>query len=509
VQFNAFSIHENLTALSGTPLMYRNLLSMEVEELLLTQPLDGAVLLGGCDKTIPALLMGAASANLPCVVVAAGTALPGSVRGRSIGCWDITAALDAVTAGEEDASLLDEMTASMNGSVGTCAIMGTANTMASLAEALGMSPSASAMIPAAHPQRIVAAEEAGRLAVEAWRRNARPRDILTADAFDNAIRVLHALGGSTNAVIHLVAVARRAGVPLTLDRFDALGRTTPFLVDIAPSGARFAEDFFTAGGVPGLMRELLPLLHANSFTVAGRSVRESVATATIDRAVIASLDAPLRPDGGLVVLRGNVAPDGAILKVAAANTRLLKHRGRAIVFESVEDIAARADSVEIQPDDVLVLRNQGPIGYPGMPHVGDLPIPAALRRRGIHDMVRISDATISGTRGGTLIVHVAPEAAVGGALALLRTGDIVQLDAQERRLDMLVPPDELGRRHEALRLDLRIPRRGFANLYVRHVLQAPEGCDFDFLGSEPDAVEDGAARPTPGSARAVAQTPST
>jgi dihydroxy-acid dehydratase len=489
LEFNALSVHENLTAMHATALMYRNFLAMEVEELLCSQPLDGAVLLGGCDKTIPALLMGAASANIPCVVLAGGPSVPGRVRGQRVGCWNINSAWHSVRAGEQEPRYLDDLVTCMNGSFGTCDIMGTASTMASACEALGMSVPGSAVIPAVDPRREQIGRESGMCVVETLRRGLRPSDIMTPDAFDNAIRVVHALGGSTNAVIHLIAIARRLGIPLSPERFDTLSRTTPFLGNVAPSGEHWIEEFAAAGGVPAVMHELLPLLHRDAVTVTGATVRENVAGAvTSDRNVIASRDAPLGAEGGLAIVRGTLAPDGAVIKVSAATPELLRHRGRALVFDSRESLLSAVvdDSLEVSVSDVMILRNQGPTGYPGMPHSGDLPIPARLRRQGVRDMVRVSDATISGTRGGTLVVHVTPEAAVGGPLALVRTGDFVELDVSRRQLDLDVPKEEMDRRRAAWRAPAAKVKRGYAWLYIHHVLQANEGCDFDFLG--PDGV---------------------
>ncbi len=487
VEFNAFSIHENLTTLHATSLMYRNLLALEVEELLLSQPLDGAVLIGGCDKTLPALLMGAASADIPCIILAGGPSVPGRVRGQRVGCWSISPAWQEVAAGRADAGLLDELVARMNGSYGTCDVMGTANTMASLCEALGMSLPGTAVIPAVDPSRSFAAERTGGQAVELARSGLRPSDIMTEGAFENAVSVLHAIGGSTNAIIHLIAIARRLGIRLALERFDALSRTTPFLANVAPSGEHWIEDFWAAGGTPAVMRELLPLLNTETVTVTGRTVRENVEKWGVgNRSVIAALETPLTPEGGLAILRGSLAPRGAALKVSAASPDLLRHRGRALVFESREQLLASMsdEDLDVTADDVLILRNQGPLGYPGMPHTGDLPIPVKLRRQGVRDMVRISDATISGTRGGTLIVHAAPEAAVGGPIAFVRTGDLVEIDVPSRRLDLLVPHEELESRRREWRSPEPRARRGYAWLYCSHALQADEGCDFDFSGPE-------------------------
>lgn len=489
VEFPSFSIHENLTALNATPLMYRNLVSMETEELILTQPLDGVVLIGGCDKTIPAQLMAAASANLPAIILAGGPSDPGRVRGRRVGCWDIARAWQDVAAGRVDPDYLTELEDGMNGSCGTCDVMGTASTMAALAEALGMSLPGSAAIPAMDPRRRHAAEATGQQAVELVRRGLRPSDVMTEGAFHNAMRVLMAIGGSTNGIIHLIAIARRLGISLRLDHFDALSRSTPFICNVAPSGEYWIEDFFNAGGIPAVMRELRPLIDLDARTVTGRTVGElTSAGPQPDRRVIRPLDNPLEPEGGLAIVFGSLAPDGAVIKQSAASPRLLRHRGRALVFDTLEQLtAAMADeTLDVTAEDVLVLRGQGPKGAPGMPHTGNLPVPTKLRRSGVLDMVRVSDATMSGTAIGTIVLHVAPESAIGGPLGLLRTGDEIVLDVPARRLDVLLTEAELAARRAHWQPPASRARRGFPWLYVQHVLQAPEGCDWDFLS--PDGV---------------------
>ncbi len=492
VEFPSFSIHENMTALNATPLMYRNLVSMETEELILAQPMDGVVLLGGCDKTIPAQLMAAASANLPAIILAGGPSVPGRVRNRRVGCWDISRAWQDVAAERVDAGYLDELEAGMNGSCGTCDVMGTASTMASLAEALGMSLPGSALIPAMDPRRRQMAEETGAQAVALVRANLRPSDILTEGAFTNAARVLMATAGSTNGIIHLMAVARRAGVPLPLDAFDRLSRTTPFVCNVAPSGEYWIEDVFDAGGVPSIMHTLRPLLDLDARTVTGQTVGDNLAGAGPgDPRIITGLDRPLAPDGGLAILFGNLAPTGAVIKQSAASPALLQHRGRALVFDSPAALgqAMLDDSLEVRADHVLVLRNQGPVGAPGMPHSGNLPLPRKLRREGVLDMVRLSDATMSGTAAGTIVLHVTPESAVGGPLALVQTGDEIVLDMSGRRLDVVLTDAELAERRRNWVPPQPAARRGYIWLYLQHVLQASEGCDFDFLG--PDGVAAG------------------
>ena len=457
-------------------MLYRNLLAMETEELLRSYPFDGAVLLGGCDKTTPALVMGALSAGLPFVFVPAGPMLRARWRGQTLGSgsdvWKYWAELRAGAISEQDWQSIEERIAS---SPGHCMTMGTASTMTAAVEALGLTMPGASSIPAAdadHPRMAVAA---GRRIV------ALPRVRLTREAFENAIRVVLALGGSTNAVIHLLAMAGRAGVSLSLDDFDALSRSVPVLANIRPSGTYLMQDFFDAGGLRGLMSRLE--LH-DAPTVSGLGMSEVLAGAAVyDDDVIRPLENPVAPEGGLAVLRGSLAPDGAVIKHAAASERLLRHTGPAVVFEDYDDMAARIDdpSLDVTPESVLVLRNAGPLGGPGMPEWGMLPIPKKLLRAGVRDMVRISDARMSGTAYGTCVLHVAPEAFAGGPLALVRNGDLVRLDVPARRLDLLVPEEELAARRSSW-----VPRefpaaRGYERLFAAHVTQANEGCDFDFL----------------------------
>jgi dihydroxy-acid dehydratase len=466
-------------------MLFRNLMSMDVEESIRANPLDGVVLLGGCDKTTPALLMGAASADVPAVLVTGGPQLNGNWRGEEVGsCTDCRRYQTELRAGRITEADWADLQGNIVRSAGHCMTMGTASTMACVVEALGIAPPGNGATPAADSRRLQIAETAGRLAVELAERDVRPSHILTPRAFDNAIRVLHAIGGSTNAIIHLMAIAGRLGIDLRLERFDELARTTPFLLDLKPSGRFLMEDFFHAGGLPALMAELASLLDLNVQTVTGRSHRENIAGAKVWNAeVIRPSSKSLSPEGGLAILRGSLAPTGAVIKPTAATPTLLKHRGRAVVFNDHDDLNRRIDSpdLDVKPDDVLVLRNAGPVGGPGMPEWGFLPIPKKLLAAGVRDMVRLSDARMSGTAFGTVVVHVTPESAAGGPLALVRDGDLIELDVPDRRLDLLVELPELARRH------LEQPRarpgasRGYQWLYAKHVLQADTGCDFDFL----------------------------
>lgn len=466
-------------------MLYRNLMSMDVEASITANPLDGVVLLGNCDKTTPALLMGAASADLPAILVTGGPQLKAHWRGQELGsCTDCRRLQHELRAGrisEEDWTDLQEH---IIRSPGHCMVMGTASTMAALTEALGIALPGNAAIPAVDSRRSQLAEIAGRQVVELVRREIRPSHILTANAFTNAIRVLHALGGSTNAIIHLIALAGRVGIDLPLSRFDELARTTPVLVDLKPAGRFLMEDFFYAGGVPALMLQLAPLLHLDSPTVTGKTLGENLAAIHFhDVNVIRTLDQPLQAEGGLVVLRGSLAPNGAILKTAAASPHLLRHRGRAVVFEDHDDLCQRIDDpqLNVTADDILVMKQGGPLGGPGMPEWGFLPLPRKLLQQGVRDMVRISDARMSGTAFGTVVVHVSPESAAGGPLAAVRTGDLINLDVEKRCLDVLVEPAEIERRLQDTPPPCHRPRRGYEWLYSQHVLQADQGCDFDFL----------------------------
>jgi dihydroxy-acid dehydratase len=492
LEFPTISLGENF--MKPTTMLFRNLMAMDVEECIRAYPLDSVVLIAGCDKTVPAQLMGAASAGVPAIMLTGGPAEPGIYRGREIGVGtDLWRQADDLRAGRITAADFEEFEAAMTPSVGHCNELGSASTMAAIVEALGLALPGTAAIPAVDARRSVAAELTGRRAVALARERLTPDAILTAEAFDNAITTLMALGGSTNAVIHLLALAGRVGVPLTLERFDEIGRRTPVLANLRPSGEYLFEDFFYAGGVPALLKELAPLLHGETLTVTGRTISDEIADAQVTNSeVISPLDAPRTRDGGVAVLRGSLAPDGAILKLAAAAPHLFRHRGRAVVFEDVYDLAARVDDPALDVDDesVLVLKNAGPIGGPGMPEWGQLPIPQKLLRHGVTDLVRISDARMSGTAFGTVILHVAPEAAAGGPLAAVEDGDPIVLDVAERRLDLDVPAPELRRRLANTPAAPPKYRRGYGALFLEHVLQANEGCDFDFLRKLPDEEAD-------------------
>ena len=469
-----------------TTMLYRNLMSMDVEESITANPLDGVVLLGGCDKTTPALLMGAASADVPAILVTSGPQLKGNWRGEELGsCTDCRRYHQELRAGQITEEEWAELQSCILRSPGHCMVMGTASTMAAIAEALGMALPGSAAIPAPDSRRLQMAEEAGRQIVKiVGREDLLPSRILTLPAFENAIRALHAMGGSTNAIVHLTAIAGRVGIELPLDLFDDLSRATPFMLNLKPSGERLMEDFYYAGGMPALMNELSPLLHLDAPTVTGRKLGETIAGATVhDRGVIARTDEPLDPEGGLAVLMGSLAPQGAVIKQAAASPDLVTHRGRAVVFEDHDDMARRIDDpdLDVNPEDVLVMRNAGPVGGPGMPEWGFLPLPRKLLEQGVRDMVRISDARMSGTAFGTVVVHVTPESAVGGPLAAVRDGDIIELDVSNRRLDLLVDEQEVHRRLAGVSKGKDHHRRGYGWMFARHVLQADQGCDFDFL----------------------------
>ena len=499
VEFPVISLGESL--MKPTTMLYRNLMAMDVEESIRSYPLDGVVLLTGCDKTNPASIMGAASANVPSIVVTGGPMLNGRWRGRELGsCSDCWHYHEELRAGRITEVEFEEIENSMSRSNGHCMTMGTASTMACVTEALGLTLPGAAAIPAVDSRRAQVAEAAGRKIVELVERDVRPADILTDGAFLNAIRVLHAISGSTNAILHLIAYAGRVGVDLPLSRFDELCRSTPWLVNLKPAGEHLMEDFFYAGGLPAVMAQIADLLDREAMTVTGRTVGENLAetpTEIVDRNVIRPADDPLDAGGSLVVLHGSLCPDGAVMKISAADPRFLQHEGRAVVFEDIHDLAARVDeeTLDVDEDSVMVLRHGGPVGAPGMPEWGHLPIPAKLLKRGVTDLLRISDARMSGTSYGAVVLHVAPEAAVGGPLALVETGDWIRLDVRGRRLDLLVEPRELERRRAAWEPPERKDERGYRRLYEDHVLQANEGCDFDFLrGRSPVVVAAGTSR---------------
>ncbi len=474
------SIGEN--QMRPTAMLYRNLAAMAVEEMIRANPVDGVVLLGGCDKTIPALLMGACSVDLPALVVAGGPMLTGTWRGRPLGCGtDVWRLSEEMRAGTITADEFRAAEQSMIRSRGHCNTMGTASTMACVTEALGMTLPGNAGIPAPDSRLLQLAHHAGRRIVRMVEEDLTPSRVLGPGSFRNALATLAAIGGSTNAVVHLLAIAGRVGVPLSLDDVDAF-HDVPLLVNLQPAGAHLMEDFFRAGGLRAVLREIRDRLDPEAITVLGRPLVEGLETAEIvDPTVIRPAADPLKPAAGIAVLRGNLAPDGAIIKPAAASPHLLRHRGRAIVFESPEELHHRLDDPDLDVDEtsVMVLRGCGPKGYPGMPEVGNMPLPAKLLERGVRDIVRISDARMSGTAYGTVVLHVAPESAAGGPLALVRTGDEITLDVERRLLQLEVPDDELARRRPVL--PERTLRGGYEALYVEHVMQADKGADLDFL----------------------------
>jgi dihydroxy-acid dehydratase len=479
--------------ISPTAMLYRNLMAMDTEEMIRAQPIDGVVLLANCDKTTPAQLMGAASADLPAIMLTGGPMLNGRWRGQDLGaCTDCRRYWTEYRAGTIGESELGELEEALFRSAGHCMVMGTASTMASIAEAIGMMLPGAAAIPAPDSGRLRVAEETGRRIVAMVNEDLRPSRILTRDAFENAIRVCVAIGGSTNAVVHLAALARRAGVDVPLDLWDDLSRETPMVASLRPAGKFQMQELHEAGGIRAVMRELLPLLHGQAMTVTGKSVAENVGAAAESnrRDVVATLDRPFAPEGGIAVLRGNLAPDGAIIKHAAASPHLLQHRGTAIVFDSVDEMTRRINDPELPVTEksVLVLRNAGPVGGPGMPEAGMIPIPAKLLAAGIRDMVRISDARMSGTAYGTVVLHVAPEAAVGGPLAAVADGDEIVLDVPARSLSFLVSDAEIARRLAEPRqfANGTSAKRGYGWLYANHVLQANDGCDFDFCAADWD-----------------------
>jgi L-arabonate dehydrase len=484
LEFPVMSLGEPL--LRPTSMLFRNLVSMDVEESIRANPIDGVVLLMGCDKTTPALLMGAASCDLPTIGLSGGPMLSGKYRGRDLGSgtglWHMA---EEVQTGARTQAEFVVAESCMNRSKGHCMTMGTASTMACVVEALGLSLPGNAAIPAVDARRIRLAHLTGRRIVAMIAEDLRLSTLLTREAFENAVRTCAAIGGSTNAVVHLLALAGRVGVPLKLADFDRLGSHIACLVNLQPAGRYLMEDFYYAGGLPVVLKELLEagLLHGAAATVNGRSLAANIADAeNYNPEVITPCSAPFKADAGIAVLAGNLAPRGAIIKPAAASPELLRHRGRAVVFESIEDLNARINDEALVVDrtSVLVLKNCGPRGYPGMPEVGNLPLPSKLLREGVRDMVRISDARMSGTAYGTVVLHISPEAAVGGPLALVENGDIIVLDVADRRLSLEVDEGVLALRQEKWRAP-RMPQRGYARLYVEHVLQADDGVDFDFL----------------------------
>ncbi|HEX3775446.1 MAG TPA: L-arabinonate dehydratase [Polyangiaceae bacterium] len=483
VELPAIALSENFQ--KPTTMLYRNLLAMEAEELLRSYPADGAVLMGGCDKTTPGLMMGALSMNLPTIFLPAGPMLPGNWRGNKLGSgtdvWKYWAELRAGNISESD---WQEIESGIARSYGTCMTMGTASTMTSAVEALGFTLPMASSIPAVDARHQQMATACGRRIVDMVWEDLKPSEIANDKSFDNAITTVLALGGSTNAVVHLLAMARRAEVPLSLARFDELSRRVPVLANLRPSGQYLMDDFFLAGGLPALLKELSPLLDLSRPTVNGQTLGVNIESARVfDEDVIRGLNQPVFGAGGLVVLHGNLAPNGAVMKPAAAEKRLLEHSGRAVVFDSYDEMAARIDdpNLDVDENSVLVLRNAGPKGGPGMPEWGQLPIPKKLLARGVRDLLRISDARMSGTSYGACVLHVAPEAYVGGPLALLHEGDIVAIDVAERKLDMRVSEAELTSRRAAMKPREPYYVRGYGQMFSNHIRQADEGCDFDFL----------------------------
>jgi dihydroxy-acid dehydratase len=485
VEFPTISLGE--VFLNPTSLKYRNLMSMDTEEMVRAQPMDAVVLMGGCDKTVPAQLMGAVSAARPAIMLVAGPMMTGRHRGERLGaCTDCRRFWAQHRAGKVDAEEIELVEGRLATTAGTCAVMGTASTMACLAEALGMILPGTAAIPAVHADRLRAAEATGAAAVRLIGSDLTPDRLINEKSVENALRVLLALGGSTNAIIHLTAIAGRAGVKVSLDQLNTLSDTTPVLVNLKPVGNGYMEDFFAGGGMGAVMRELQDLLHLDVMTATGETLGERLAADPdpwVDRSIIAPRAQPLEPQGGLVALFGNIAPRGAILKRSAADASLFEHEGRAVVFTSLADLAARVDdpALDIAPDDIMVLQNAGPNAPEAMPEAGYLPIPKKLAAAGVKDMIRVSDARMSGTAFGTIVLHVTPDAASGGPLALVRTGDRIKLSVKARRIDLLVAEAELKKRAAEVRPVAEKPTRGYAKLYAQEILGADEGCDFGFL----------------------------
>ena len=484
MDFPTISIHESFA--QPTSMLTRNLMSMDTEEMIRAQPMDAVVLIGGCDKTVPAQLMGAASANIPAVQLITGSMLTGSHRGERVGaCTDCRRYWGKFRAGEVDAQEIDAVNNQLVASVGTCSVMGTASTMACIAEALGMTVPGGASPPAVTSDRMRVAEQSGALAVQMAHTGRSVDKVLTAKAFENAMRVLLAIGGSTNGIVHLTAIAGRMGFEVDLQALDRMGRETPVLLDLKPSGQHYMEDFHAAGGMATLLRALKPFLHLDAMTVTGRTLGEEMALhpAPFKQDVVRPLNNPIYPQGGIAVLQGNLAPGGAIIKQSAASAALMEHEGRAVVFDNLHDMASRIDSMQldVQASDILVLKNIGPKGAPGMPEAGALPIPKKLALQGVKDMVRISDGRMSGTAFGTVVLHVVPEAAVGGPLQYVQNGDRIRLSVAQRTLELLVSPQELARRQAVAPCTEPTAERGYRKLFLQTVTQADQGVDFDFL----------------------------
>jgi dihydroxy-acid dehydratase len=486
VRFPTISIGESFA--QPTSMYLRNLMAMDTEEMLRAQPMDAVVLIGGCDKTVPAQLMGAASAGLPAIQLITGSMLTGSHRGETVGaCTDCRRYWARFRAGEIDQQEIDAVNNQLVPSIGTCSVMGTASTMACIAEALGMTVPGGASPPAVTAGRMRVAEQTGSTVVQMAKSRLTIDKVLTEKAFENAMRVLLAIGGSTNAIVHLTAIAGRMGFEVDLKALDRMGRETPVLLDLKPSGQHYMEHFDAAGGMATLLRELAPLLHLDALTVTGRTLGEELerASPAFPQDVVRPRGNPIYPQGGIAVLEGNLAPGGAIIKQSAADAKLMEHEGRAVVFEGLQDLAERIDSddLDVQAEDILVLKNIGPKGAPGMPEAGYIPLPRKLARQGVKDMVRISDGRMSGTAFGTIVLHVTPESAIGGPLAYVRNGDRIRLSVSGRELRLLVSDEELARRAKEQPLQVPTAERGFRKLFLAHVTQADQGVDFDFLAA--------------------------
>ena len=486
VDFPTITLHESFA--HPTSMFLRNLMSIDTEEMIRAQPLDACVLIGGCDKTVPALLMGAASANVPAIMLVTGPMLTGDHKGERLGaCTDCRRFWARYRADEIDADEINAVNAKLAPTAGTCMVMGTASTMACVTEALGMMLPGGACIPAVMSERLRNAEATGARAVAIAKEGLTPGKIMTPDAFENALTMLLAIGGSTNAIVHLAAMAGRLGIEIDLDAFDRMGSQTPVLVDLKPTGQHYMEDLEKAGGVVTILRELRPLLKSKALTITGKTLGQNIDAAPRGwkQDVVRSFKNPIFKNGGIAVLRGNLAPGGAIVKQSAATPALMQHEGRAVVFDSLDDMAARIDSpgLDVTPDDVLVLRNAGPKGAPGMPEAGYIPIPKKLAQQGIKDMVRISDARMSGTAFGSIVLHITPESAIGGALALVKTGDRIRLDVPKRKLELLVSAKELAARRKQWKTPKarKGDERGYRKLFLDTVQQADRGCDFEFL----------------------------
>lgn len=494
LEFPTISVGEMFT--SPTTMLYRNLVAIDTEEMINAQPIDGVVLIGGCDKMAPAQLMGAASADKPAILFTGGPMNNGEYKGKTLGaCSDCRFYWQEYKAGTVDEEEIDQINERLAPTAGHCMVMGSASTIAACSEALGMMLPGGAATPATENARLHQAQETGKAIVSLVEKNIRPSEIMNREAFENAIKTLMAIGGSTNAVIHLIAIARRLGITIGMQDFEEHSRTTPFLANLRPAGKYQMQDLYYAGGMPAVLKELSPLLHLNNLTVTGKSMKENLFDIQIEeeyRDVIRPLSSPLHKEGGIAVVKGNLAPDGAIIKPKAASEHLLKHKGKAVVFTSLRDMEERLNDpdLEVSADSVLVLQNAGPVGAPGMPEAGMIPIPDKLLKQGVRDMVRLSDCRMSGTAFGTVLLHVAPEAAVGGPIGLIKNGDWIELDVSERKLELLVSEEELIQRQKEWTPPVFTDyKRGYPSLYRQHVLQANEGCDFDFLLPESDELD--------------------